>query len=72
MTENQSKAIQQDAERAANMGWTPNQMCPHPFSSEQGRYWVACYEAEWGKRYGLRQVDEDGGAGVYHVERRGK
>lgn len=43
MTDAQAESIKADAERAARMGWTPNQMCPHPFASEQGRLWVAAY-----------------------------
>ena len=72
MTDAQKQAIQQDVERAAQMKWTPTQMCPHPFSSEQGRYWTECYWAEWDKRYTRGEpVDGWGGEG-HQEERRGK
>lgn len=47
MTDTQAQAIQQDAERAASEGKTPNEACPHPFSSKEGRQWVAYYWAMW-------------------------
>lgn len=62
MTDAQKQAIQQDAERAARMGWTPNQMCPHPFASEQGRLWVAAY---WAVRNPVEQKP------TIEIERRG-
>jgi hypothetical protein len=43
MTNDQKQQIREDAERAARSGKTPNEACNHPFSSEQGRYWVECY-----------------------------
>jgi hypothetical protein len=43
MTPEQTQAIREDAERAARAGKTPNEACPHPFSSEQGKLWVECY-----------------------------
>ena len=45
MTPEQKQQIREDAERAARSGKTPNEACNHPFSSEQGRYWVECYKA---------------------------
>lgn len=70
VTPEQKTAIQQDAERAANMGWTPNEKCPHPFSSEQGKLWVQAY---WDFR--ARRKDEGqglGGCGFETYDRRGK
>lgn len=61
MTEDQKTAIRKDAERAARMGWTPNQMCPHPFASEQGKVWT---EAYWAVRNPAEQKP------VIDVERR--
>lgn len=46
----EQQAIQRDAETAAHEGKTPNERCPHPFSSEQGKLWVACYWAARGKK----------------------
>lgn len=72
MTESQKQQIQADAERAAQERQTPNEKCPHPFSSEQGRYWVACYEAEWNWRY-CHSPDQPNAKDVaYHQDRRGK
>ena len=45
MTETQKQAIREDAEQAAKDGKTPNERCPHPFSSDQGKYWCECYWA---------------------------
>jgi hypothetical protein len=47
MNDQQKQAIREDAERAAREGRTPNERCPHPFSSEQGKWWGECY---WRKR----------------------
>lgn len=62
MTDQQKAQIQADAERAAQERQTPNVACNHPFSSEQGRYWVACYQAEWDRLYS-RSYDEGQGLG---------
>lgn len=72
MTPDQQQAIQQDAERAAQERQTPNEKCPHPFSSEQGRHWVKCYWAERDRRYDdeYRLVGTD--FEDHHEERRGK
>jgi len=45
MTPEQKESIQIDAERAAREGRTPNERCPHPFSSKHGKWWVECYWA---------------------------
>lgn len=51
MTDEQRQAIKQDAEQAAKDGKTPNERCPHPFSGEQGKYWVKCYWAMPDRRF---------------------
>lgn len=53
VTDQQKQAIQQDAERAAREGYTPNERCPHPFASEQGALWV---EAYWAIRNPVEQT----------------
>jgi len=61
MTPEQKESIQIDAERAAREGRTPNERCPHPFSSEQGKWWVACYWA-------IRQPVQAQDAGNWDVQ----
>ena len=39
----QKQAIEADARQAALTGLTPNDACPWPFYSLEGRYWVAMY-----------------------------
>ena len=39
----QKQAIEADGRQAALTGLTPNDACPWPFYSLEGRYWVAMY-----------------------------
>ena len=66
MTSDQQQSIREDAERAAREGRTPNERCPHPFSSEQGKWWVACY---WAIRQPVHAQDA-GNWGDVQTERR--
>ena len=45
MTDYDKTAIRLDAQRAFRLGQTPNFACSHPFDTERGRYWLACYWA---------------------------
>lgn len=45
MTEYDKTAIKQDAQRAFKLGESPADACSHPFATERGRYWLACYWA---------------------------
>lgn len=69
MTPEQKESIQIDAEHAARSGKTPNERCPHPFSSDQGKWWVECY---WNDRDNRRDAGQAlGGCGWETAERRG-
>lgn len=35
--------IKKEAIQAAQAGYTPNEACHYPFSSNEGRYWITCY-----------------------------
>lgn len=43
MTDYEKRSIRSDAQRAFLLGQTPNEACPHPFGTVQGRHWLACY-----------------------------